>query len=63
MSPARTFEPSQLTELKPTTILLPPCGRGLGPCVAIIEVDTAGATLRCLRCDCSAPYRRSDTHA
>jgi hypothetical protein len=42
---------------EPEVILLPPCGRGLGPCTAIIEAGPAGATLRCLSCGCIAPYR------
>jgi hypothetical protein len=42
------------------TIHLPPCGRGLGACKAIIETDSTGATiLRCLTCGCIAPYRGS----
>jgi hypothetical protein len=44
-------------ELDPPVILLPPCGRGLGPCTAIIEVIPTGTILRCLRCGCVAPYR------
>jgi hypothetical protein len=35
---------------------LPPCGRGLGPCVAVIETNAAGTRLRCLTCDCIAPF-------
>ena len=35
---------------------LPPCGRGLGPCEAVIETNAAGTRLRCLTCDCVAPY-------
>jgi hypothetical protein len=34
---------------------LPPCGRGLGPCEALIETNAAGTCLRCLTCDCVAP--------
>lgn len=45
-------------------IHLPPCGRGLGPCKAIIETDPTGATfLRCLTCGCVAPYRGSSKDA
>jgi hypothetical protein len=32
-------------------VSLPPCGRGLGPCEAIIEPDQ----IRCLTCGCVAP--------
>ena len=35
---------------------LPPCGRGLGPCEAVIETDAADTRLRCLTCDCVAPF-------
>jgi hypothetical protein len=38
-------------------IQLPPCGRGCGRCEAVIEVDSAGVFLRCIRCDCIAPFR------
>jgi hypothetical protein len=37
-------------------VKLPPCGRGLGPCKAIIETNAAGTRFRCLTCDCVAPY-------
>jgi hypothetical protein len=37
-------------------VKLPPCGRGLGPCKAVIETNSAGTCLRCLTCDCVAPY-------
>ena len=37
-------------------VKLPSCGRGLGPCEAVIETNTAGTCLRCLTCDCVAPY-------
>ena len=38
-------------------IALPPCGRGLGPCGAVIETNAAGAALlRCIKCECIAPY-------
>ena len=33
------------------TVKLPPCGRGLGPCEAIIERDQ----IRCITCGCVAP--------
>jgi hypothetical protein len=37
---------------------LPPCGRGLGPCVAVIETNAAGAVLlRCIKCECIAPLK------
>jgi hypothetical protein len=40
-------------------IALPPCGRGLGPCLAVIEVDQSGATsLRCISCGCVAATPR-----
>jgi hypothetical protein len=45
-------------------IHLPPCGRGIGPCKAVIETDLAGVIiLRCLTCGCVAPYRGSGNHA
>jgi len=35
---------------------LPPCGRGLGMCEAVVETNAAGTRLRCLTCDCIAPF-------
>lgn len=43
-----------MRELRPV-IVLPLCGRGLGPCVAIIETNPT-IFLRCLTCECVAPY-------
>ena len=38
-------------------VKLLPCGRGLGPCQAVIETNAAGAVLlRCIKCGCIAPY-------
>jgi hypothetical protein len=37
-------------------VSLPPCGRGLGPCEAIIEPDQ----IRCLTCGCVAPRDSRD---
>ena len=45
----------QTTDLDDCRVL-PPCGRGLGPCEAVIETNAAGTRLRCLTCDCVAPY-------
>jgi hypothetical protein len=43
-------------------LLLPPCGRGLGPCKAIIETDPTGIViLHCLTCGCVAPCRDRGT--
>jgi hypothetical protein len=38
-------------------VKLPPCGRGFGPCKAVIETDAACALLiRCINRGCIAPY-------
>jgi hypothetical protein len=53
------FSPEQLDLFDPP-MLLPPnfCGRGLGPCKAIVEPDQ----IRCLTCGCVAPRAsRNDT--
>jgi hypothetical protein len=52
-----------MSELRPTVIVLPPCGRGLGQCLAVIEIGPAGNFLRCLVCGCVAPCRRSGRDA
>jgi hypothetical protein len=49
------IEYCQTTDLDDCRVL-PPCGRGLGPCEAVIETDAAGTRLHCLTCDCVAPY-------
>jgi hypothetical protein len=43
----------------PTVIQLPPCGRGLGPCKAIVE----HGQIHCVVCGCSGPYPRACAHA
>jgi hypothetical protein len=38
-------------------VKLPPCGRGLGPCKAVIETNAAGAVLlHCIKCGYIAPH-------
>jgi hypothetical protein len=55
--------PAMKHELR-SIIPLPPCGRGRGPCLAIIEINsTGGVFLRCITCNCIAPYRGSGNHA
>jgi hypothetical protein len=38
-------------------IALPPCGRGFGPCRAVVERHQ----IRCLICRCVAPRKRAPT--
>jgi hypothetical protein len=45
----------QLDLFDPPVIQLPPCGRGLGPCNAIVEPNQ----IRCIRCGCIAPRGRN----
>lgn len=40
-------------------ISLPPCGRNLGRCEAVIEHGPEGPALHCITCHCAAPYRAS----
>ena len=56
MSP-NTPDPRQLDLFNP----LPPdyCGRGLGPCQAVIEPNQ----IRCRTCGCIGPYRASTSSA
>jgi hypothetical protein len=63
---SRNSEPVHPELDSPAVLLLPPCGRGLGQCKAVIEIDPAGVLfLRCLLCNCIAPvpYRRSGNDA
>jgi hypothetical protein len=43
--------------IPPTEITLPPCGRGLGPCKAIIEYNQ----IHCLVCRCVGPRKSQPT--
>jgi hypothetical protein len=36
-------------------VLLPPSGRGLGPCEAVVATQSNQKFLRCLKCNCVAP--------
>ena len=59
-----TAEQLELFNSPLTVISLLPCGRG-GPCEAAIERGPDGLVLRCVTCNCTAPYRsqKSPTRA
>jgi hypothetical protein len=47
----------------PRLIRLPPCGRNLGRCEAVIEHSPDGPILRCVACGGIAPYRAQKSSA
>ena len=54
------IEPEQLDlffDPPPKLITLPPCGRNLGRCVAVVERDRIRCQIRCLACGGTAPIK------